>query len=176
MDPRYPIGRFEYHGAPSEQDVENWIADIEALPEVLRTLVGPLMEGQFEATYRPGGWTIRQVVHHLADSHMNSYVRFKLALTEDNPTIRPYFEDRWAELADYRATPVSDTLDLIEHLHRRWTILLRSLTPEELNKTFMHPESGPIQLAWNIGNYAWHGNHHLAHIRNALDLNKNKME
>jgi len=168
MNPRYPIGKFEHRAAPSEQEVESWISEIERLPGKLRGLVDDLTDEQLEATYRPDGWSVRQVVHHIADSHINSYVRFKLALTEDNPTIRPYFEDRWAELADYRSTPISTTLDLIENLHRRWVILLRALNAEDLNRTFIHPESGRIQLSWNIGNYAWHGNHHLAHIRNAL--------
>lgn len=110
-----------------------------------------------------------QVVHHLADSHLNSYIRFKWALTEEAPVIKAYWEDRWAELSDYRDTPIKVSLDLLENLHRRWCVLLRSLDSEDLRRIFVHPDSGPVTLEFNIGNYAWHGRHHLAHIQNLKD-------
>ena len=165
---RYPIGRFKPPSPIDKDQVERWINDIEALPADLRRAVKGLTETQLDTPYRPGGWTIRQVIHHLPDSHMNSFIRFKWALTEDRPEIKAYFEDRWAELPDYAATPVTASLDLLEALHRRWVALLRSLTRQDLDRTFIHPESGPANLAETIGSYAWHGRHHLAHIREAI--------
>ena len=165
---RYPIGRFEPPSRIEKDQVERWINDIEALPADLRRTVKGLTDAQLDTPYRPGGWTIRQVIHHLPDSHMNSFIRFKWALTEDRPEIKVYFEDRWAELPDYSVTPVSASLDLLEALHRRWAVLLRSLTRQDLDRTFIHPESGPASLAETIGSYAWHGRHHLAHIREAI--------
>ncbi len=166
-DLRYPIGQFE---APAEIDagqIEAWTRDIERLPAQLRALVEPLAPEQLDTPYRPGGWTVRQVVHHLADSHLNSLVRFKWALTEDSPTIKAYWEDRWAELADY-AEPVELSLDFLDALHRRWVVLLRSLSPADLERQFVHPDSGPVQLTVNVGIYAWHGKHHLAHVDGLL--------
>jgi len=162
---RYPIGRFE---APSTIDagtVRNWIDDIEVLPVALRDVVGGLSAAQMESPYRPGGWTARQLVHHIADSHLNSIIRFKWALTEERPTIKPYYEDRWAELADYREVPIVASLNLIDALHARWVGFLRTLSSEDLQREFIHPESGVVRLAENVGMYAWHGRHHLAHIR-----------
>lgn len=165
MDYRYPIGRYHWDKEITEADRQKWIGEIAALPERLRAAVTGLTEEQLDTPYRKGGWTIRQVVHHLADSHMNSMTRFKLALTESNPTIRPYYEDRWAELADSRTLPVEPSLLLLTGLHHRWTMLLRSLSPEDYARTFYHPESEQtIRLDYNLGMYAWHGNHHLAHI------------
>lgn len=165
MSLQYPIGQFAYEGKADAGQIAAWIEEIERLPVRLREAVSGLDEGQLDTPYREGGWTIRQVVHHLADSHMNSFVRFKLALTEDHPTIRPYYEDRWAELADSVHVPVGVSLTLLEALHERWVVLLRSLDEETCSRTFYHPESKEtIQLGYNIGVYAWHGNHHLAHI------------
>ncbi len=164
---KYPIGEFEPPAEVTGGQVEAWIREIERLPAELRALVEPLSPEQLDTPYRPGGWTVRQVVHHLADSHLNSLVRFKWALTEDRPTIKAYWEDRWAELADY-AEPIEVSLDLLDALHRRWVALLRSLGPEQLAREFVHPESGPVELAVNVGIYAWHGRHHRSHIENLL--------
>lgn len=164
-DLRYPIGTFEPPADITDEHVAAWIADIEMLPGDLRETVGPLNESQLETCYRPEGWTVRQVVHHVADSHLNSITRFKWALTEERPTIKDYREDRWAELQDYRETPVGVSLDLLDALHTRWCVLLRSLSRMDLQREFVHPESGPVALAVNVGVYSWHGRHHLAHIR-----------
>ncbi len=161
---RYPIGRFAASPEVTAAQVDRWIADIERLPGDLRRVVEPLGPEQLETRYRPGGWTIRQVVHHLPESHLNSYIRFKWALTEERPVIKAYDEERWAELADVAETPVSVSLDLLDALHRRWVVLLRSLSPQQLAREFIHPESGVVRLDVNVGIYAWHGRHHLAHV------------
>lgn len=164
MDYRYPIGKFEFTGKISTAQREQWIREIETQPARMRQAVEGLSEDQLNLPYREGGWTLRQVVHHVADSHINAYTRFKLALTEDNPTIRPYFEDRWAELPDSMAD-IGVSLALLEALHQRWVILLKALSEADYERTFQHPESGTTtSLAYNLGTYAWHGNHHLAHI------------
>jgi uncharacterized damage-inducible protein DinB len=164
MDLRYPIGVFAWDGQPSQQQIKELINDIEQAPARLRAAVAGLSEQQLETAYRPGGWSVRQVAHHVPESHMNAYVRMKLALTEDNPTIKPYDEARWAETPDVRGTPLAVSLALLEALHRRWVTLLRGLDEAELTRPFVHPESGP----WTIGRYvalsAWHGKHHVAHI------------
>jgi len=162
---RYPIGRFKAPPTIGTDVVHRWIDDIEALPIALRDVAGNLNAAQLETAYRPGGWTARQLVHHIADSHLNSIIRFKWALTEERPTIKPYYEDRWAELADYREVPIEASLNLIEALHARWVGFLRTLSHQDLQREFMHPDSGAVRLAENIGIYAWHGRHHLAHIR-----------
>ena len=169
MDLRYPIGQYAPPDSIGPADVEGWIAEIEALPGQVRAAIEGLDDEQLETAYRPGGWTLRQVVHHLLDSHLNSYIRFKWALTEDEPAIKTYEEARWAELADYRRVRLADTLDLLELLHARWATLLRSLGPDELARTFRHPEWGRVELDWNIGNYAWHGRHHLAHLTTTIE-------
>ncbi|SFE20409.1 DinB superfamily protein [Paenibacillus algorifonticola] len=162
---RFPIGLFEHEGDISRQQLDGWFADIESAPARLRAAVSDLSAEQLDTPYRPDGWTVRQVVHHIADSHMNAYMRYKLALTEETPTIRPYYEERWAELSDGRTGPVELSLALLDALHSRWLLLLRSLSREQLERAFIHPESGnTIRLNWNAGNYAWHGNHHIAHI------------
>ncbi|EGW40238.1 YfiT family bacillithiol transferase [Desulfosporosinus sp. OT] len=161
---RYPIGQFNIAEDVSLDQIENLINQIEALPQLLVDSVRDLTKEQLDSSYRPGGWTIRQVVHHIADSHMNGYIRFKLALTEDNPTIKPFNEVLWAELEDARTLSVDVSLKLIETLHERWSVLLRSLSTNELNRQFRHPEAGDLSLKKAIGLYAWHGNHHLAHI------------
>jgi len=162
-DPRYPIGKFSYTGPLSPEQKKQCLDDIEQTPARLRAAVRGLSESQLDTPYREGGWTVRQVVHHVPDSHMNSYVRFKLALTEDGPTIKPYFEDRWAELPDSKA-PVENSLRLLESLHHRWTPLLRSLSDEDWKRTFSHPELGPMTLEKNLALYSWHGRHHVAHV------------
>ena len=163
---RYPIGQFNMSQDISLDQVENLAAQIEVLHRSLAESLKDLSEEHLNSSYRPGGWTIRQVVHHLADSHMNGYIRFKLALTEDIPTIKPFNEVLWADLEDARTLPVDVSLKLIETLHERWSVLLRSLSNNELNRQFRHPEAGDISLKKAIGLYAWHGNHHLAHITN----------
>ena len=169
---RYPIGRFQAPPEVTAAQVDRWIGEIERLPGELRRVVEPLHEEQLETRYRPDGWTIRQVVHHVPESHLNSYIRFKWALTEERPRIKAYFEERWSELADVAATPVGVSLDLLDALHRRWVILLRSLTPQQLSREFVHPETGVVRLDVNIGIYAWHGRHHLAHIMSLAARNK----
>ncbi len=164
---RYPIGKFSVKRPISSEQVDSFIADIAALPEQLRKAVAGFSDEQLDTPYRPGGWTVRQVIHHLADSHINSMMRFKLALTEDKPVIKPYYEDRWAKLEDGNKAPVEMSLQLLEGLHQRWVILLKSLSPEDLDKTFVHPEQGKeVPLDINIALYSWHCNHHLAHIVN----------
>jgi len=164
MDLRYPIGRFKFEESITEEQRRRFIDQIEGTPAELRSAVQGLSPEQLDTPYRPGGWTVRQVVHHLPDSHLNSYTRFKLALTEDEPTIKPYHEDRWAELEDSRNAPIEMSLMLLEALHRRWVLLLRSLSPPEFARTFKHPELGVVSLDKNISLYAWHGRHHVAHI------------
>jgi len=163
-DLRFPIGKFHYEGQVSEEQKQAFLNDIAQAPSNLRAAVKGLSETQLDTPYRPGGWSVRQVVHHVPDSHMNSYMRFKLALTEDEPTIKPYAEDRWAELKDSKATPVEVSLMMLDSLHDRWVRLLRSLTPEEWKRTFRHPELGAMTLEKTLALYAWHGKHHVAHI------------
>ncbi|KWX78773.1 YfiT family bacillithiol transferase [Paenibacillus jilunlii] len=163
MDMKYPIGTFQFDDEITSSVTNVWINEIEDLPRLLRDAVKDLDNEQLETAYRSGGWTVRQVIHHLADSHMNAYIRFKLALTEENPIIKPYDETKWAELTDYKL-PIDTSLLLLETLHKRWTNLLRGLTPADMEKTFIHPESGEVSIGKNIGIYAWHGKHHLAHI------------
>lgn len=163
-DPRFPIGKFHYEGPPSEAQRSAFIADIANTPTALRAAVAGLSPQQLDTPYREGGWTVRQVVHHMPDSHMNAYVRFKLALTEDEPTIKPYAEDRWAELADTKATPVEVSLTLLDTLHDRWVRLLQSFEPEDWKRQFRHPERGVVSLEMNLAMYAWHGRHHVAHV------------
>ena len=165
---RYPIGGFEAPERVDRPRIDAWIDEIARLPRQLRPIVEPLDDEQLARPYRPGGWTVAQVVHHLADSHVNSYTRFRLALTETRPTIRPYDEGAWAELPDARDLRVGPSLDLLDALHARWTGLLRSLGDAEFERDFDHPESGIVTLGVNTGIYAWHGRHHLAHIGLAL--------
>jgi hypothetical protein len=164
MDLSYPIGKYEHKPTLTPAERETAIAQIAAAPKCLRDAVAGLSHQQFDTPYRPGGWTVRQVVHHVPDSHLNSYVRFKLALTENEPTIRPYDEALWAKLQDSRDTPVEVSLSLLESLHHRWEVLLRSLNPEDFSRRLRHPAQGPMTLDDMLGSYAWHGRHHLAHI------------
>lgn len=161
---KYPIGRFKVPHSISDKMLRGWIEEIEALPTLMSQAVKGLTEEQLNTPYRPEGWTLRQVVHHVADSHINSYVRFKWALTEEIPTIKAYNEQTWARLEDYSA-PVEISLALLTALHTRWTLLLKSLSAEQFKLKFVHPESGAkISLDINTALYAWHGKHHLAHI------------
>ena len=164
MDPRYPIGHFKLEGTPTGEQVKQAINEIAEAPAQLRAAVENLTPEQIETPYRPDGWTVRQVVHHVPDSHLNSYCRFKLALTEDEPTIKAYHEDRWAELGDVRAAPIEVSLALLESLHERWVLLLKSLAPTDFERTFRHPEIGIVSLAQSACLYGWHGRHHVAHI------------
>lgn len=162
---RFPIGRFENPASVTAGSLQNFISDIEAFPSKIRHETEKLSNQQLDTPYRPDGWTIRQVVNHCADSHMNALVRFKLALTEDKPVIKPYFEALWAELPDSRNTPVEPALQMLEGIHARWAVLLRSLDEADLQKSFIHPEhQKEVPLQQMIAIYAWHGNHHLAHI------------
>lgn len=163
-DLKYPIGRFNIEGAPSSEQISKAIDDIAETPARLRAAVKDLSSEQLATPYRPDGWSVLQVVHHVPDSHLNSYCRFKLALTEDQPTIKPYSEERWAELVDSRITPVEVSLDLLESLHARWVVLLKSLAPSDFTRAFRHPDIGVVSLAQNACLYAWHGRHHTAHI------------
>ena len=164
-DLRYPIGQFQYEGEPDQHRREQWIEEIAATPANLRAAVAGLSPQQLDTPYRDKGWTIRQVVHHLPDSHLNAYTRIKLALTEDVPVIKPYEEARWAELPDGRTAPIELSLNLLESLHHRWVMLLRQLTPADFRRRFIHPQHGrPIELQETLALYAWHGRHHVAHI------------
>lgn len=166
-DIRYPIGRFV---VPAERDSTQraqWIDEIRVCPAALRSAVAGLTETQLDTPYRDRGWTVRQVVHHLPDSHINSYVRFKLALTEDRPTIRGYSQEGWAALPDGSAAPVDISLSLLDAVHRRWVVLLDVMSDADYHRTFLHPEmpeTGPIPLDITLAHYAWHGRHHVAQI------------
>ncbi len=163
-DPRYPIGRFHYAGPLTAPERAEAIGQIAGAPAVLRAAVTGLSDDQLDTPYREGGWTVRQVVHHVADSHLNSYVRFRLALTEDDPLIKPYDERKWAELSDASRGPVEVSLALLEALHTRWSSLLGSLGETAWMRTFRHPEMGAVTLDRAAALYAWHGRHHTAHI------------
>ncbi len=171
---QFPIGQAPSTRHPSDEQIKEWITTIETFPILLRKLTENLSANELNLKYRPNGWAVKQVVHHCADSHMNSFIRFKLTLTEDTPNIRPYFEDKWAELPDGSTSDIEDSLVLLEGLHNRWGKLLRNLTSNELQKEFTHPEHGTkFNLAENIGIYAWHSLHHLAHIKLALQNENN---
>ncbi len=163
-DPRFPIGPFQMPDDFGPGEAAAAIDAITVFPDTLRAALAGLDADQLDTPYRAGGWTLRQVVHHIADSHMNSYVRVRLTLTEDNPTIRPYDEAAWAELIDARTGDVADSLALIEALHTRWVQLLASLRPADLQRPYTHPDSGAHTLAHSLAFYAWHGAHHVAHI------------
>ena len=168
-DLRYPIGHFTFEGNLSEDQRNQAIHEIAAAPSRLRDAISGLSPEQLATPYRPGGWTVRQVVHHLPDSHLNSYIRFKLALTEEQPTIKPYDEAKWAEFADARAAPIETSLVLLESLHERWVLMLKSLASSDFARAFRHPELGVVSLEKNICLYAWHGRHHVAHITSLRD-------
>jgi hypothetical protein len=165
MDLSYPIGRFAWPERVSPEERQAHIAEITVAPARFREAVRGLNDSQLDTPYRPGGWTVRQVVHHFADSHINAYVRFRLALTEDQPVIKPYDEKKWAELPDGRSAPVDVSLQLIESLHRRWVALLESFSEADFARTFRHPElPAAVRLDTYLASYAWHCRHHAAHI------------
>jgi uncharacterized damage-inducible protein DinB len=163
-DLRYPVGRFTVDPAVTVDKRAAWIRQIAAAPGAMRAAVAGLNESQFDTPYRPGGWTVRQVLHHVPDSHLNAYCRCKLALTEDNPTIKPYDEAAWADVADTAKTPPDVSLALLDALHARWIVLLESMRVADFAKPFTHPEHGPRTLDWLVQLYAWHGRHHAAHV------------
>lgn len=164
MDLSYPIGKFEAPAALGPDARREWIDTIAAAPARMRAAVEGLSVQQLDTPYRPDGWTVRQVVHHLADSHMHSYIRYRLALTEENPTIKPYDQVKWAELLDARFGPVETSLELLESLHSRWVALLESMSDADFERTFFHPERGQVRLDATLALYAWHCRHHEAHI------------
>lgn len=164
-DPRYPIGRLESAGRPlTAEERARKIDAIAGTPAAIRTAVTGLDDHQLDTPYREGGWTVRQVVHHLVDSHVNAYIRFKLAVTEDTPTICTYEEPAWAELPDARDAPIAESLDILDPLHRRWVSFLRALEADDFRRTMRHPEMGEIDVDRLLETYAWHGAHHVAHV------------
>jgi DinB superfamily len=163
---RYPIGRYQAPEATDAAARAAWIREIEALPAHLRRAVSGLKESQLDTPYRPGGWTIRQLVHHIADSHLNSYSRFRWAVTENVPDVKTYNEAAWAELPDAKTAPIELSLALIDPLHARWVLLLRSFTEAQFTRRMKHPDWGPVTVDWLLGQYAWHSRHHVAHIDN----------
>lgn len=165
-DLRYPIGRYKSPENISSAQRTDWIDQIARLPDQLRKAVDGFSDGQLDTPYRPGGWTVRQVIHHLSDSHINSYTRFRLALTEDTPSIKSYEEAAWAELPDARQSRIEPSLMILDGLHERWSMLLRGLSEAQFARTFRHSELGAIRLDWTAGLYAWHSRHHLAHVTN----------
>lgn len=167
-DLRYPIGKFEWRPAENEEQMakrrEHYIGVLAKLPSQMRAVVRGLNPEQLDTPYRPEGWSVRQVVHHVPESHMNAYIRFKLALTEDQPTIKPYREDAWAKLPDVAITPIEVSLQLLAALHSRWVDLLGTMKPEDFARTLNHPERGTLTLDQMLAMYAWHSEHHLAHV------------
>ncbi|QHT65415.1 bacillithiol transferase BstA [Rhodocytophaga rosea] len=160
----YPIRKYQAPNVITPEHIQSYIADIALAPLHLKKVVAGLSPAQLDTPYRPGGWTVRQVVHHVPDSHINAYVRFKFTLTEEEPTIKPYNEKLWAETYDVQVTPIETSLTLLEALHHRWVLLLQSLSAKEIKRNYRHPELGIVSLEWAIGSYAWHGKHHVAHI------------
>lgn len=164
---RYPIGKFEVPSAITKEQLKEWISVLEHFPQALYDLVAPLSNIQLETPYRPGGWTVRQLVHHISDSHHNSYIRFKWALTEDNPVIKPYDEKAWANLFDTKTAPIQMSLDHLKAVHAKLVYLLKGLSADDLQRKFIHPDgNAESTLEVNIGRYTWHSNHHYAHIAN----------
>jgi hypothetical protein len=171
MDPRFPIGRYEAQPY-SEKQKADWLNDIKFLPQSLENALLNLNEAQQNTPYRDGGWTVKQLVHHVADSHMNAYCRFKLGITEENPTIRPYEEKLWAELSDTKNLPANISITLLHALHIRWYELLVNFKNEDWNRTVVHPEHGKQMTLWFLlGMYAWHSRHHTAHITTLREKN-----
>ncbi len=168
---RYPIGKFKCPETITSTHIKQWISNIESLPIKISDLVSDFTEKQLETPYREDGWTARQVIHHIHDSHHNGYIRFKWAMTENSPIIKAYNEKLWAELFDTKTAPIHLSIDLIKALHAKWVYFLKGLSPVDLEKEFIHPEGNvTISLAEDIGIYAWHGNHHLAHLKSIAEL------
>lgn len=166
---KYPIGQFSMPAIFDQKQADEWIAEIEALPGQLRQATKGLTDEDLNQTYRPGGWTLRQVVHHIPDSHINAYIRFKQAITEDVPVIRPYYEERWAETGEAKDGDIELSLALIAALHQRWVTFLKTLQPADYRRKYIHPAHGKeLTLANMLGMYAWHGKHHLAHLSNTI--------
>jgi hypothetical protein len=163
-DPRFPIGKFTYNGAPDAAERDRQIREIEAAPALLRSTIAGLSPKQLDTPYRDGGWTVRQVIHHVPDSHVNAYIRFKMALTEDQPMIKTYEEARWAELSDNQAQPLDESLTMLDLLHKRWVLLMRSMSDSDWKRAYQHPELGAYPLEKCLGLYSWHGKHHAAHV------------
>lgn len=162
---RYPVGKFSFKADAGEKEIQNWISEIEQMPANLKSTLKGLNDAQFDTPYRDGGWTVRQVVHHLADSHMNAYIRFKLALTEDKPTIKPYLEKLWAEMDDSAKLPVDVSLSILKPLHERMVHVLKTIKGDQFERTIFHPESKrEMSAKFLVALYAWHGRHHVAHI------------
>ena len=164
MDPRYPIGDFVMPGKVSPAERWQAIEELASTPGKMRAAVKGLDDAQLDTPYRDGGWTLRQVIHHVPDSHMNAFIRLKLALTEDKPTIKPYDQEAWSKLADAKSTPIEVSLTLLSSVHDRWDRIWRSLKAEEFARTLVHPEHGDRTVDWLLFLYAWHGKHHTAHI------------
>ncbi len=165
-DLRYPVGRYQRPQSLTSEQRRTAIEAIAAAPTHLRSAVSGLDDRQLETPYRPDGWTVRQVVHHVPDSHMNAYTRFKLALTEETPTIKPYDEAKWARLEDSRSTPIATSLALLDAVHDRWLRVLRSMSAADFARTLNHPENGLMNLDQMLALYEWHGRHHVAHVTN----------
>jgi hypothetical protein len=163
VDLSYPVGRFDRTARWTMESRRAAIEDIAALPVKLRAAVAGLNDARLDTPYRPGGWTVRQLAHHVADSHMNGYIRLKLALTEDNPTIKPYEQDAWARLPDSRL-PIAPSLAILDAVHERWSVIWRSLRDADFAREFTHPEMGPLTLETHLHLYAWHSRHHTAHV------------
>ncbi len=167
----YPVGQFQRPTSLTPEQRRRAIDDIAATPKNLRAATQDLDEAQLDTTYRPGGWTVRQVVHHVPDSHMNAFIRFKLALTEDTPTIKPYDQGAWATLEDARSTPVETSLMLLDTLHDRWVRVLNAMSPSDYERTLNHPENGMMNLDQLLAMYQWHGKHHVAHVTRLRERN-----
>jgi hypothetical protein len=163
LDLSFPVGRFDRTATWTADSRRAAIDDVAALPAKMREAVGGLSEPQLDTAYRPGGWTVRQLVHHVADSHMNGYIRLKLALTEDNPTIKPYEQDAWAALPDSRL-PIALSLSILDAVHERWTVLWGATSDAQFQRTFTHPDLGLLTIETHLHLYAWHSRHHVAHI------------
>ncbi|MGG9972775.1 YfiT family bacillithiol transferase [Ferruginibacter sp. SUN002] len=170
-DLSFPIGKYEPQPF-SDNQLREWINDIKFLPQELENAVQNLDEAQLNTPYRSGGWTVKQLIHHVADSHMNAYIRFKLGLTEDNPTIKPYEQDLWAEMSDTKNLPINISLTILHAVHLRWSEILKAIKPEEWNRTVVHPEHGKqMTLYFLLGMYAWHSKHHTAHVTRLRERN-----
>lgn len=168
---QYPIGKYKVPDPITQNHLKDWIAVLEHLPSRLEHMVAPLSKEQLDTPYREEGWTIRQLVHHISDSHQHSYIRFKWGLTEDNPTIKPYLEKEWSSLLDAKTAPIQLSLDHLKAVHAKLVYLLKGLSSEDLQRTFTHPDGNQeTTLLENVGRYAWHGSHHLTHVANLIKM------